>query len=229
MNAPFNSTLSAGASSTRGSTLGYQMIESFEVQNFRAFRDLKLNGSPAINILVGKSAAGKTALLEAIRMGLGGTPSVAWNLAGTRGIVSPIQFNPTSEQFEAAWKSYFFDFDISKKISFKIADSEKREATLEMFFDQERPVTPLPAGPRGAQTGMPALTNTIIPLAFKRKSFAGEESVLDATILAQQHGQLHLQQGSELGTVSEFFPSTCRSGRSQLRASWSLKAFHLST
>lgn len=196
----------------------YQMIQSFEVENFRSFRSLELRGLPAVNIIVGKSASGKTALLEALRMALGGTPAVAWVLNGTRGIVVPIVPNPTREQFEAAWKSYFLDFDISKTITFKIIDSERRNASLKMYFDQDRPVTPLPGNPP-FHPGMPALTNTIIPLTFKRRAFTGEESTLDATIHQQQLGQLFLQQGPELGTVSEFFPSTWQSNAQQV-ASW---------
>jgi AAA15 family ATPase/GTPase len=197
---------------------GYQMIESFQAENFRSFRNLKLNGLPAVNILVGKSASGKTALLEAIRLALGATPTIAFTLNGTRGLAVPIQFNPTKDQFEAIWRSYFPDFDITKTISFKIMDSDRRVASLSMYFDLERPVTPtttnINIGP-----GQPILTNTIIPLAFKRTSFTGEESTLDATVHQQQHGQLFLQQGGELGTVSEFFPSTWQSN-AQLVANW---------
>jgi hypothetical protein len=37
---------------------GYQMIKSFKAENFRSFRSLKLDALPAVNILVGRSAAG---------------------------------------------------------------------------------------------------------------------------------------------------------------------------
>jgi predicted ATPase len=193
------------------------MIDSFEVERFRAFRHLSLRGLKPVNIIVGKSASGKTALLEAIRVGLGATPTVAWLINSQRGVPLAMQFNPTREQFEAAWKSYFHDFDISEKISFRTKDSEGHQALLEMFFDTLRPVTPLPMQP--TIPGIQAFTNTIVPLSFYRMSFSGEESVLDATIHQQQHGQLHLQQGPELGTVSEFFPSTWQSNAPQV-ANW---------
>jgi hypothetical protein len=122
---------------------GYRMIKSFEAESFRSFRHLSLIGLPAVNILVGKSAAGKTTLLEAIRLALGATPQVAWQLNAVRGMVIGMPPNPTREQFEAAWKSYFPDFDLTKTITFKVTDSEGREARLEIFFDKERPVTPL--------------------------------------------------------------------------------------
>src|ERR1700674_1024880 len=193
---------------------GYQMIKSFEVENFRSFRHLKLSGLTSVNILVGRSASGKTALLEAIRMALGATPTVAWVLNAVRGIAIGIPLNPQREQFEAAWNSYFFDFDITQTISFKVGDSDNREARLEIFFDKDRPVTPVsPAAP-----GLPTLTSTIIPLTFKRLTFTGETSTLDATIHQQQHEQLFLQQGPEIGTVTEFFPSTWQSNSQQVAA-----------
>jgi AAA15 family ATPase/GTPase len=190
------------------------MIQSFEVENFRAFLDLKLSGLPSVNILVGQSASGKTALLEAIRMALGATPTVAWQLNAVRGVAFGMPLNPPREQFEAAWSSYFFDFDIAKTISFRVTDSDKREARLEMYFDKDRPVTPTPH----TMPGVPILTSTIIPLAFKRQTFTGEINTIDATISPQQHGQIFLQQGSEIGTVSEFFPSTWQSNSQQVAA-----------
>jgi predicted ATP-dependent endonuclease of OLD family len=192
------------------------MIKSFDVRNFRGFRDLRLSDLTAVNIVVGKSASGKTALLEAIRLGLGATPQVAWNLNAWRGILVGIPFNPAREIFESAWSSYFFDFDITQEISFKITDSEKREASLKVFFDKDQPITPGVSSP--VQPHFPTLTNTIIPLAFQRVSFTGEESKLHGTIATIQ-GQLFLQQGPELGTVSEFFPSTWQSNAQQV-ATW---------
>ena len=62
------------------------MIKSFEVQNFRGFVDLKLDNLPTMNVIVGRSASGKTALLEALRLALGATPQVAWKLNALRGI-----------------------------------------------------------------------------------------------------------------------------------------------
>ena len=125
--------------------------------------------------------------------------------------------NPQREQFEGAWNSYFFDFDITKIISFKVVDSENRKADVEIYFDKDRPVTPVPVLVPHSLPGFPTLTSTIIPLAFKRVTFTGESSTLDATI-HQQHGNLFLQQGPEVGTVSEFFPSTWQSNSQQVAA-----------
>jgi AAA15 family ATPase/GTPase len=50
------------------------MIQFFEATRVRAFEHLAINGLRPVNIIVGRSAAGKTALLEGIRMALGATP-----------------------------------------------------------------------------------------------------------------------------------------------------------
>ena len=54
------------------------MIKSLHAENFRCFKELDLSGLQRVNVVVGKNATGKTALLEAIRLALGGTPNVLW-------------------------------------------------------------------------------------------------------------------------------------------------------
>jgi AAA domain len=56
------------------SRVGYRMIDSIELRNFRSFKELALSGFRTVNILVGQSASGKTAFLEAVRLALGATP-----------------------------------------------------------------------------------------------------------------------------------------------------------
>ncbi|MFZ3328570.1 MAG: AAA family ATPase [Methylocella sp.] len=95
--------------------VGYQMIRSIAVKNFRSFRDVSLDDLRAINILVGESASGKTALLEAIRLALGGTPSVAWTMNALRGLIAFMPPNPPREQFEAAWVHCFLILILLKR------------------------------------------------------------------------------------------------------------------
>jgi len=55
---------------------GYRMITNFRANNFRCFHDIVLQDLRRVNIVVGENASGKTALLEILRLGLGGTPQV---------------------------------------------------------------------------------------------------------------------------------------------------------
>jgi recombinational DNA repair ATPase RecF len=50
------------------------MINSFEVKSFRCFEDLTVEGLALVNVVVGESASGKTTLMEAVALGMGGNP-----------------------------------------------------------------------------------------------------------------------------------------------------------
>ncbi len=62
------------------------MLNSFEIRNFRAFRDLKIEHLGRVNLLVGKNNVGKTSLLEAIRLyaSRASTPTFIWEIMMTR-------------------------------------------------------------------------------------------------------------------------------------------------
>lgn len=46
-------------------------LKTFRIKNFRGIRETKLNFSPGINILIGENNAGKTSVLDALRICLG--------------------------------------------------------------------------------------------------------------------------------------------------------------
>ena len=48
------------------------MLESLHIQNYRLFKDLKIDKLGQVNLIAGKNNTGKTALLEAIRIQLSG-------------------------------------------------------------------------------------------------------------------------------------------------------------
>ena len=175
------------------------MLQSFKAQNFRCFQELDLTDLRRINIVVGKNASGKTALLEAIRLALGATPSVAVSLNQYRGITFfPVP--PNREQFEAQWNSYFFKFDSESIVSTECKDSDGHTANLRMYYDKERAITPI-------QQQQTALITTILPLCFERVDFSGQASKLYASIHPQGQG-LNLEAGVELGLATEFFASS---------------------
>ena len=57
------------------------MLNSLEIRNFRAFRDLKIEHLGRVNLLVGKNNVGKTSLLEAIQLyaSRASTPTFIWD------------------------------------------------------------------------------------------------------------------------------------------------------
>jgi hypothetical protein len=179
----------------------YPMIASLSLKNFRCFRSLSLSDLRRVNVVVGRNAAGKTALLEGIRLALGGTPSTALALNSFRGIFH-FGIMQSREQFESLWNPLFYRFDASQPVSTEITDSDGHIATLSIAYDASKAVTP--TSPRQQAGQQPALT--IIPLKFDRTSFTGEQSTLYASV--QQQGQLQLDEGKELGLSTEFFASS---------------------
>lgn len=73
-----------------------------------------------------------TALLEAIRLALGGTPNIALSLNSVRGIAF-YGVAQTREQFEAFWNPLFFNFDASEPVFADVRDSIGNSATLSVL------------------------------------------------------------------------------------------------
>lgn len=86
------------------------MYTSFRVQNFRCFRDLRLNDLGRVNLIAGKNNAGKTALLEAMYIHTELSPPVLFNLQQARGLDVPNDNLPTY------WKQYFYGMDSTAPI-----------------------------------------------------------------------------------------------------------------
>jgi hypothetical protein len=190
------------------------MIYAIEFNHFRAFDHVKINGLRRLNIVVGRSASGKTALLEGVRLALGATPQIAFGLNGLRGIPAFFAPNMVSDQFEAVWSSLFFDFDISRPIRFEVVNSEGRSASLLIRFAPEKTFTP---NLQQMLSGQPTPTYTVTPIAFERISFDGDETTLYGTI--NSNGQIQVENGLDLGAVTDFFPSTWQSNSVQV-ANW---------
>jgi predicted ATPase len=185
---------------------GYRMIEKVSVQNFRCFENFKLEKLRRINIVVGRNATGKTALLEALRMGAGGTPQAAAWINQVRGMMPAfIQGVMSREQFESLWNHFFFRIDASRRIRIAFHNSDGIETAVEVFYDPEQAITQVPelSRPQGPTEVVAiqriTLPTAIVPLVFRRSSptIAGD---LKATVLFA--GQLHMEPGPELGPVT---------------------------
>jgi energy-coupling factor transporter ATP-binding protein EcfA2 len=185
------------------------MIRSLHAENFRCFKKLDLYDLQRVNVVVGKNATGKTALMEAMRLALGGTPNVLWGMNQTRGFFANVPQPITREGFESLWSAYFFNFDPSEAISMDCADNEDHHATIRIFYDAQRSVAVMPQHipQQQPQQPPPVLPSSFIPpLAFQRCNFSGESSTLYASVQAQ--GGVNFDSGPELGPVTEFFPSS---------------------
>src|SRR2546427_12204859 len=61
------------------------MITNTEIEGFRSFRRLSVNGLTLVNLFVGANNAGKTSILEAIELLAIGTPPALWRSPVRRG------------------------------------------------------------------------------------------------------------------------------------------------
>src|ERR1700733_8949389 len=65
--------------------IGYKMVDSFTIKNFRSFDDISVKGCGNINLIVGENGSGKTALLEALFLAAGISPDIIFRTRSWRG------------------------------------------------------------------------------------------------------------------------------------------------
>jgi hypothetical protein len=103
--------------------------------------------------------------------------------------------------------------DVNHAVKTEIKDANGQTASLSIYFDFDKPITHflpqhphrVPFNPAAALPGQ-AIPMSIAPIVFERNLFTGEDSTLYGNIL--ENGHIHFDQGRELGTATEFFPST---------------------
>lgn len=90
------------------------MLTSIQIENFRCFDTIKVDGLSRVNLIAGKNNVGKTAFLEAIGMWASGSnPAGLTYLSGVRSLLEKVTSDITQELVLAP---LFKDFDDSKII-----------------------------------------------------------------------------------------------------------------
>jgi len=185
------------------------MLQSFQLENFRCFEHVEMSGLRPINVIVGRNASGKTALLEGLRLALSGTPQIVPWLNQFRGIGFVMPQAWSRETFEALWETIFFQGNTEKTIRLAFASPE-HTWRLRIFFNRQAQG----ASPGTAATTPPAVSpvpsqvppSAVFPLVFERQVDDGERSILLATVVAP--GVPFNQPGPDLGPRTAFFSST---------------------
>ena len=96
------------------------MIRTLEIKNFRCFSTLTLDELPRVNVIVGENGSGKTALLEALFLVMGGSPDLALRIRRWRGLPSELKIPPTDKSFRAFWADLFHRLDSECPISISV-------------------------------------------------------------------------------------------------------------
>ncbi len=113
------------------------MLSSFQVKDFRCFKDIKLDRLARVNLIGGKNNTGKTTLLEALFLSLGpNNPELLIRINVFRGIQ---QFKvDTDALFEGPWRWLFRTRKPDCNIEIIEIDTENQERKLKIFFEKSK-------------------------------------------------------------------------------------------
>lgn len=135
--------------STSGKAVGYLMIKSVEINNFRSFRKVDISGLSRVNVVLGDNGAGKTALLEALFLASGASPEIAHRLRVFRGMGTTI--DGLIDGLETIWRHIFHNFDLRKSVSIRLVATDMLSRSLEVVRSGDEEMR-LPLAQRGGRT-----------------------------------------------------------------------------
>ncbi len=109
--------------------IGYRMIDSIDIKNFRGFETFQIPNCGRVNIIVGENGVGKTALLEAIFLALGSNSELTLRHRQSRGLEG--SFQGAIRQIERAlWSDFFHNLDMNRTISIVLRGSGDEARSL---------------------------------------------------------------------------------------------------
>jgi hypothetical protein len=113
------------------------MVHSIQIENFRGFERLEVDGLTRVNVIVGRNSSGKTAFLEALFLAAGGGPEIVLRLRNWRGLGDSIQLTRDRKSYESLWQDFFFSLDQRRGISIGIAGSAGHTRSVRVFYSPE--------------------------------------------------------------------------------------------
>lgn len=154
------------------------MIDSLRIKNFRAFADVSLANLGQVNIVVGDNGSGKTSLLEAIALGLGGNAELPIRFRQFRGMGPFLALSRIRSAFEELWKDLFHRFDQGQAIEIVTTGDAESARALKVYYD-EVGSTSIPFGEyagtgTGGEVSSGAIdSSVIVPVVFEWTDAAG--------------------------------------------------------
>jgi hypothetical protein len=148
------------------------MIDTVHIENFRCFENITLENLGRVNVVVGDSASGKTALLESIFLGSGGNPEIALRMRVFRGLGGRIPVSRTRESYEAIWRDLFFRMEQKRTIKIALTGAPENQRTLRILYDSNSTPTVIP-NVEGGTGGSPTDSFSITPITFEMEDSKG--------------------------------------------------------
>ncbi|MEM6899901.1 MAG: AAA family ATPase [Pseudomonadota bacterium] len=109
------------------------MINGVKIENFRCFSSLHIDSLQQFNVIVGDSASGKTALLEAVFLAMGASPELAFRFRTQRGF--PQQFQgPTKSIERTVFEDLFHSGSRQEQLSVELTGSGPECRRVEASF-----------------------------------------------------------------------------------------------
>jgi energy-coupling factor transporter ATP-binding protein EcfA2 len=116
---------------------GYLMINRLELRNFRCFKQLDIS-LKQFNVIVGESASGKTALMEALFLLGGGSPEIYFRLRNWRGFSRTLSLSGTRESYQSLFRDLFYNFDQNAGAILESQDSSVGSRKLEISYGDSK-------------------------------------------------------------------------------------------
>lgn len=175
------------------------MIKEIDIRNFKCFRLLRVEDARRVNVIVGDNGVGKTALLEAIFLALGGSPEIAIRFRQLRGLEGLFSGSPRQIE-EALWGDLFHNMDANLPLSVTLGGSGPEARSLSISRERSGLLTP---GDLLTATGESSQTSTqgaFASLVFEWKDHVGNVYEVKPTV---EKGNIKI--GSTNEDLPDFF------------------------
>ena len=180
------------------------MIDSIEIENFRCFEKLTVGDLGLVNVVVGESASGKTALLEAISLGMGGSPDLPHRFRAWRGLGGSLVVTISRKSYESLWQDLFYQMDQTLTVSITLHGTAETSRSFELTY---RPETAASASkpPDDSPIGVasPLDSSLITPITFEWTDAKGDKHAFQPRL---SQGNL-IAGGAGFPSLSAFYSS----------------------
>ena len=175
------------------------MVEALIVNQFRCFKQVQLLGLGRVNVLVGDSGSGKTALLEAIYMAAHTQAQVALSFRRWRGLGALAGVGFSRQLFESLWSDLFHNFDSEHDITVTLRGSSPDHNRSVRVYYKEQQVITLPLEREGSPTSI-----ALRPIVFEWTDASGQKGTSEVSLGA---GGLAISQSGQPPIPGAFFNS----------------------